>query len=131
MLHNVAPTAIEGFAVGVLASAVCALIIIALLLLRRRHSGHDVRDDRVLDEVPGADGDAFSMMSEDDLLLLGTGAHDTTLHPASWSGYVSKHRLASPEADLLSDIPRGRPKHAAPSAVLSSLETEEPATTSS
>jgi len=146
LLHGVSRGAIDGFAVGVLASAACGLLVITLLVMRRggrsavdgagrrlRHArGKSGRfraaaEDEVFApdalERHGAD-DPLSAFGDEDAILLGTGLDHAGRDELGWTGYVSKHRMTAPDADLRLEVHHSEPRHAAPSVELRSWESD-------
>lgn len=68
--------------------------------------------------APPTGGDPFTVVADDDIILPGTGSDEASHDESGRSGYRSKHRMASSDAERRADARRTPPRHAAPSAGL-------------
>lgn len=127
LLPGVAPSAVDGFAVGTLLSGVCFLLVMVPRRgwrLRRQSAA-----DTVLTEpeaAPGYDGYAgYATAASLSGVLSGESAEivvsppplrDEVPQEPKGGGYRSKHRLADPVGDRRTETRRAPGRHAAPSA---------------
>ena len=131
LLPGVAPSAVDGFAVGTLLSGVCFLLVMVPRRgwRRPRQSAAGPPPHTVLTEpeaAPGYDGYAgYATAASLSGVLSGESAEivvsppplrDEVPQEPKGGGYRSKHRLADPVGDRRTETRRAPGRHAAPSA---------------
>ncbi|HUD79566.1 MAG TPA: hypothetical protein VMR00_17095 [Streptosporangiaceae bacterium] len=127
LLPGIAPSAVDGFAVGTLLSGVCFLLV--MVPRRGWRRPRQSAADTVLTEpeaAPGYDGYAgyataaslSGVLSDEsaEIVVSPPPLRDEVPQEPKGGGYRSKHRLADPVGDRRTETRRAPGRHAAPSA---------------